>query len=364
MQLAPMELPALSPAPLVSVIVSNYNCKRFLAGCIDCVRNQTYPHVEIVVCDDGSTDGSLLELERLQADCPTLRVLAQPNGGQASAWNTAVKAARGDVLAFLDPDDRFVEQKLERVVEAFRSNPDAGICVHQWIVCDEDGSNQAHQYPVRLEGGWLGEVALRRGGNGQWLPPTSGISIRREVAEQIFPIPDTNRLACPDGYVLGVGQFLTRFVAIDTVLMHYVAHDSNTVMRKALSLASLTCLLRIHEAQHAQIREWLHTTVNPALAAQLDLLDSESYVEYSLAVQLLDDSCSPRTVAFSSSVLLRRLPRTPRRWIWMILFRLPVSPGRRLFRLWWSPAPWKRWGRRLSGVLGLRVGATMLETTR
>lgn len=362
MQLAPMELPALSPAPLVSVIVSNYNCKRFLAGCIDCVRNQTYPHVEIVVCDDGSTDGSLLELERLQADCPTLRVLAQPNGGQASAWNTAVKAARGDVLAFLDPDDRFVEQKLERVVEAFRSNPDAGICVHQWIVCDEDGSNQAALCPVLMEGGWLAEVALRRGGNVQWLPPTSGISLRREVAERIFPIPDTNRLCWPDGYVQGVGQFLTRFVAIDAVLMHYVAHDSNALLRQDLSRESLLMYLRVFEAQHAQIRDWLRTAVDPALATRLDLLDGLIYVEYSLAVQLLDGSASAKSTP--SSVLLRKLPRTPRRWIWFGLFFLPPAHGRRLFLLWWSPAPWKRWGRRVSGVLGLRLKTPFVETTR
>src|SRR5688500_10169891 len=88
--------------PLASVIINNYNYGRYLGAAIDSALAQTYPHTEVVVVDDGSTDDSRQVIagygERV---VPVLK----ENGGQASAFNAGFAASRGDVVLFLDADD-------------------------------------------------------------------------------------------------------------------------------------------------------------------------------------------------------------------------------------------------------------------
>ncbi len=96
--------------PLVSVIIPSYNCERYLCEAIESVLRQTYPSLQIIVVDDGSTDSTPL-LVRNYTD--NVEYIRQPRSGSGSARNTGVAAARGDFLAFLDADDLWVEEKTE-----------------------------------------------------------------------------------------------------------------------------------------------------------------------------------------------------------------------------------------------------------
>lgn len=107
--------------PIVSVLITVYNGARHLAEAIDSVLAQTYPAAELIVVDDGSTDGGG-EIARRYA--PALRYVYQPNGGIGAARNHAVSLAGGDFFAFLDADDRMPGGRLERQVAALRHDPD------------------------------------------------------------------------------------------------------------------------------------------------------------------------------------------------------------------------------------------------
>src|SRR5437764_4532232 len=86
----------------VSIIISSYNYARFLGAAIDSALAQTYPHCEVIVVDDGSTD----ESRDILASYGTRIVpVFKENGGQASSMNAGVRASKGDVLIFLDSDD-------------------------------------------------------------------------------------------------------------------------------------------------------------------------------------------------------------------------------------------------------------------
>jgi len=104
----------------VSVIIPTYNRQDFLKKALDSVLAQTYPHVELIVVDDGSEDNTA----ELVAGCGgDITYLRQENRGPAAARNRGIKAARHNLLAFLDSDDRFAENKLELQVRAMQENP-------------------------------------------------------------------------------------------------------------------------------------------------------------------------------------------------------------------------------------------------
>src|SRR4051794_6220176 len=86
----------------VSVIINNYNYSAYLREAIDSALDQTYPHVEVVVVDDGSTDDSREIISKYGTK--VIPVL-QNNGGQGAAFNSGFAASRGEIVCFLDADD-------------------------------------------------------------------------------------------------------------------------------------------------------------------------------------------------------------------------------------------------------------------
>ena len=110
-----------SDLPLVSIIIPVYNRERYLAEAIESVLAQTYPAIELIVVDDGSSDRSA---EVAQRYLPFVKYCFQPNGGTAAARNTGIALAQGEFLAFLDSDDIWTEDKLSRQMAAFTADPD------------------------------------------------------------------------------------------------------------------------------------------------------------------------------------------------------------------------------------------------
>ncbi len=102
----------MSDRSTVSVIVPVFNGERFLAEALRSVLDQTLPPDEIIVVDDGSTDGSAALAAQFTAQFPGVLVFQQPNRGAGAALNLGIRHARGDLLAFLDADDRWLPGKL------------------------------------------------------------------------------------------------------------------------------------------------------------------------------------------------------------------------------------------------------------
>ncbi len=109
----------------VSVIIPCYNQGRFLAEAVDSVLNQTYPSVEIIVVDDGSTDDTP-EVAARYGD--RIRYIRKDNAGLSAARNTAIEHSRGELIALLDSDDRWLPQKLEKQVPYFDRDSAVALC--------------------------------------------------------------------------------------------------------------------------------------------------------------------------------------------------------------------------------------------
>jgi glycosyltransferase involved in cell wall biosynthesis len=111
-------------APTFSVIIPAYQAAAFIRDAIESVLAQTSPPLEVIVCDDGSTD----DLDRALAPYrDRITLLRKENGGEASAKNVAARAASGDFVAILDADDVYHPERLEALAELATDRPDLDI---------------------------------------------------------------------------------------------------------------------------------------------------------------------------------------------------------------------------------------------
>ncbi len=119
-------------APLISVIIPTYNRAAFVLEAVESVYRQTFQDFELIVVDDGSTDGTSKVLKNYQNH---LIYRYQANQGVSSARNLGLQMARGKWVAFLDSDDLWLPKKLETQIRFFSQNPEAVICQTEeiWI---------------------------------------------------------------------------------------------------------------------------------------------------------------------------------------------------------------------------------------
>ncbi|MBO6798550.1 glycosyltransferase family A protein [Maricaulis sp.] len=124
-------------SPIVSVAMPVYNVERYVEAAVESVLAQTYENLELLIIDDGGSDNSI-ELCRAFID-PRVRIISQENRGLAGARNSGIRYARGEIIAFLDSDDLWHPQKLERHLEHLRERPDVGVSFSGAKLIDERG---------------------------------------------------------------------------------------------------------------------------------------------------------------------------------------------------------------------------------
>src|ERR1700756_917891 len=125
---------------LVSILINNYNYARFLPDAIESALGQSYPSVEVIVVDDGSTDNSRDVMANFGK---RIKSIFQPNGGQASSFNTGFAACRGEFICFLDADDLFKPEKAQSLVDTFASDPTLGWYFDRVFEFDHETGNRS-----------------------------------------------------------------------------------------------------------------------------------------------------------------------------------------------------------------------------
>ena len=194
--------------PLVSIVIPVFDAEGTLGEAVTSVLAQTLEAIEVIVVDDGSTDGSA-EVVRRIAD-PRVHVAVEPHRGAAAARNAGVARARGALLAFLDADDRWARRKLER----------------QWSVLRADPSvDMVFGHAVSVRAGDAGALAPCG-------PPVPGHSsgtllIRAETFRRVGPFATEWRVGeFIDWYARAIDLGLSQVMLPDVVLERRV-HDGN-----------------------------------------------------------------------------------------------------------------------------------------
>jgi glycosyltransferase involved in cell wall biosynthesis len=172
-------------AMLVSVIIPTYNRGRTIARAIDSILAQTWKSIEIIVVDSQSTD----ETAKVLASYGNkIHVIQQPRNGPPAARNAGIKLAKGEIIAFLDSDDEWLPEKLERQVKLLKATESAGVkcCVcnarMEFISGTLTSFASADLYPKQSEGIWINptEVLCTR-----FLFFNQVVAVRREALEQV-----------------------------------------------------------------------------------------------------------------------------------------------------------------------------------
>ena len=205
--------------PLVSVIIGNYNYGHFIAEAIDSVLNQSYGNFELIVVDDGSSDNSR---DIIQSYGNQLTAIFQQNGGQGAAFNAGFAISRGEIICFLDSDDYYYPEKLEKVVGAFNKNPDWVQISHGRTSVNADGKIIGRD-PTFFNQGDV-KYLLLKWGRYAWAV-TSALSYRRSVLEKVLPFPKHPRGG--DTYLTATVPFYGKIGYIKEPLMFYRLHGNN-----------------------------------------------------------------------------------------------------------------------------------------
>lgn len=214
--------------PSFSVIVTNYNYHTYVIQAIESILAQHYPAAEILVVDDGSTDGSRELLTERYGQRPNVRLLFKENGGQLSSFIVAASHCSGDILCFLDADDRWTPGYLCRLAIEYSRDPNldfvytnvrfVGAREGQWHEYQEDYDSGLSALPTVFMGHPVGS-------------PTSALSMRRALALRVLDLPDSFlldwRIRADDCLVYGASALGGRKRYLAALLVDYRVHDAN-----------------------------------------------------------------------------------------------------------------------------------------
>jgi glycosyltransferase involved in cell wall biosynthesis len=165
----------MSEAPAVSVIMAVYNVAGYIVAAVESVLAQTFPDFELIIVDDGSTDGTLQLLGRFESDA-RMRVVSEPHRGLPFPVCAGIEIAQAPYLAFLDGDDLWERGKLERHVEFFRRHPSADLTFSWSRIVDEQGRDMG--LTSRL---WTGPISFSELLTDNVIGNGSALMLRREA---------------------------------------------------------------------------------------------------------------------------------------------------------------------------------------
>lgn len=204
--------------PLISVVINNYNYAEYISEAINSVLNQTYKNFELIIVDDGSTDNSQSIISNYKEKYPKkIITVFKENGGQASALNKGFQFCKGEIVCFLDSDDYWYPNKLERVVKYY---PDADIIEHSLIRTN----NTCRWFPKKI-GAHTNFVEKSIFVD---FSETSGLSFKKELLDKVFPIPENQLRLSADAYMFCASLFVTdKIETIREVLGYYRIHGNN-----------------------------------------------------------------------------------------------------------------------------------------
>lgn len=205
--------------PLVSVIIPAYNCERFLHEAVQSVLDQKYSPIEIIIVDDGSTDGTGTVARSFPE---SVRYLHQANQGPAAARNRGIEHAQGSLIAFADADDLWPATKLELQLSYLVRDPKIDIVlgrIQQVQLSEADnGETRAEEFAEPAFSVNLGSAI-----------------IRKSVFERVGLFDETLRYSEDVDWFMRAREAGAAIVTIDAVTLFYRQHEQNMTRGKSTS---------------------------------------------------------------------------------------------------------------------------------
>lgn len=211
---------------MISVIVPVYNVETYLEECLDSIQNQTYTDFEVLLVNDGSTDGSQAICERYCKENRRFHLLNQENQGLSAARNTGVAASRGEFIVFVDSDDMILANYLETLMHYMREDVD--IVESQFTVSNEEFLAKSFKEPTILFEGNSQEAVK--------IFPKHVLNVnavtklyRRSIVEAV---PYIDGVIFEDVYCgIGMLKYIRKIIKIDYKGYYYRQHQASIMHR-------------------------------------------------------------------------------------------------------------------------------------
>ncbi|HEX5888688.1 MAG TPA: glycosyltransferase [Pyrinomonadaceae bacterium] len=214
--------------PLISVIIPAYNCERFLREAVQSVLDQKCSDLEIIIVDDGSTDGTASVAKSFPE---TVHYLHQTNQGPSAARNRGIERAQGSLIAFADADDLWPAHKLEQQLPYLIRDPTTDIVLGriQLVQLSEtdSGRMRAEEFAEPLFSVNLGSAI-----------------IRKSVFERVGLFDETMRYSEDVDWFMRAREAGAKLVTIDAVTLFYCRHEQNMTRGKTISELNLVKALK------------------------------------------------------------------------------------------------------------------------
>jgi glycosyltransferase involved in cell wall biosynthesis len=211
----------------ISILINNFNYKQYVFEAVDSVLNQSVQADEIIIVDDGSTDGSAQLLRDKFADHEKIKLhLKDQNEGQLSCFNHGFLASTGEIICFLDADDVYHEDYIKEVLTFYKQHESC-----DFLICGYELFGNKHEtiayYDCDRDLG-LSQISTLWGA--RWLgSATSALSVRRHILERFLPLPflENWRTCADDCLVLSSSIVGARKFYLAKSLVKYRVHGKN-----------------------------------------------------------------------------------------------------------------------------------------
>jgi len=239
--------------PSVSIVICNFNYAHFIADAIESALAQTGGVKEVIVVDDGSTDDSVAVVRRFG---DRVRLVTQANGGQLAAYNSGFELVTGDVVVFLDSDDKLLPQACSRIAQAM-ADPAVARVQYKLSLVDAQGQLQGGEVPAMLADGDLADTV--RSGALFLASPGSGNAYRVSALKRLMPLPVTPEERHGADFFAGYGcALLGRVKALPEVLAQYRVHRANDAENLCFGNAKLGMTeTQMLQSRYRRLKAWL-----------------------------------------------------------------------------------------------------------
>jgi glycosyltransferase involved in cell wall biosynthesis len=244
----------------ISVIIPTYNMASYLPEAIESVLAQTYKDLEIIVIDDGSTDNTK---EVVVPYLNRIQFLELANGGPSKARNCAIRRSSGEYVAFLDADDTWYPDKLERQMAIFSYRPNHNLVYSDALITSTNDSQEDRlwfSYKRRVKSGWVFSYLLNEN-----FITLSSVIVKRDCLERAGLFDED--LKCWEGYDLWLRiAFENQIGIVNAPLFLKRLHGSNLLYTETLNwIIGLITIMKKWENEDLNLAEVDRKTINQKL---------------------------------------------------------------------------------------------------
>lgn len=317
--------------PTVSVIVPAYNVENTIVETIHSIQAQTFSNFELIVINDGSTDNTVEVVSQIEE--PRLKVFSYENGGLPVARNRGIQRATGEFITFIDADDLWKPDKLERQLQALREHPEAGVAYSWTAFIDENSDFLFAWKPLYFEGDVYPQLLVRN-----FISSGSNIMVRRQFIEAAGEFDPSLKSVEDWDYYLRLAALCPFALVPDYQILYRRSCQSMTSKVEVMEQANLIVIERAFQAAPAELQYLKRRSLANAyrylakqcLASVLDKAGvKQASQKLKQAIQF-----SPRILASQETqrlilklLMVRLLPtKTAARFIQYLSRKLPMVP--------------------------------------